>query len=92
MCQSWFLFFQADGIFFYVCEITLTFLHFYLILSTLYKAYPFNGICSGRKPDHTGKYLVQKASTISGKEFTLLNLPFYMVYRIEQELDKIQSS
>jgi len=32
---------------------------------------------------------VQKAKTIAGKEFTLLNLPFYLVHRIERELDKI---
>ena len=38
---------------------------------------------------YQGEYLVQKAKTIAGKEFTLLNLPFYMVHRIERELDKI---
>lgn len=38
---------------------------------------------------YQGEYLVQKAKTISGKEFTLLNLPFYLVHRIGQELDKI---
>lgn len=38
---------------------------------------------------YQGEYLVQKAKTIAGKEFTLLNLPFYMVHRIEKELDKI---
>lgn len=38
---------------------------------------------------YQGEYLVQKAKTIAGKEFTLLNLPFYMVHRIELELDKI---
>ena len=38
---------------------------------------------------YQGEYLVQKAKTTSGKEFTLLNLPFYLVHRIEQELDKI---
>ncbi|MDX9811691.1 MAG: AAA family ATPase [Bacteroidales bacterium] len=38
---------------------------------------------------YQGEYLVQKARTISGKEFTLLNLPFYLVHRIGQELDKI---
>ncbi|MBN2632390.1 MAG: AAA family ATPase [Bacteroidales bacterium] len=38
---------------------------------------------------YQGEYLVQKAKTISGKEFTLLNLPFYLVHRIERELDKI---
>jgi len=39
---------------------------------------------------YQGEYLVQKAKTISGKEFTLLNLPFYLVHRIERELDKIE--
>jgi len=38
---------------------------------------------------YQGEYLVQKAKTISGKEFTLLNLPFYLVHRIERELEKI---
>ena len=38
---------------------------------------------------YQGEYLVQKAKSISGKEFTLLNLPFYLVHRIERELDKI---
>ncbi len=38
---------------------------------------------------YQGQYLVQKAKTIAGKEFTLLNLPFYMVHRIERELDKL---
>lgn len=38
---------------------------------------------------YQGEYVVQKAKTIAGKEFTLLNLPFYMVHRIERELDKI---
>ena len=38
---------------------------------------------------YQGEYLVQKAKTIAGKEFTLLNLPFYMVHRLERELDKI---
>jgi len=38
---------------------------------------------------YQGEYLVQKAKTIAGKEFTLLNLPFYMVHRIERELDKL---
>ncbi len=38
---------------------------------------------------YQGEYLVQKTKTISGKEFTLLNLPFYLVHRIGQELDKI---
>lgn len=38
---------------------------------------------------YQGEYLVQKAKTIAGKEFTLLNLPFYLVHRIEQELNKL---
>lgn len=36
-----------------------------------------------------GPYAVEKAKTIAGTEFTLLNLPFYLVHRIERELDKI---
>ena len=36
-----------------------------------------------------GPYLVEKAKTIAGTEFTLLNLPFYLVHRLERELDKI---
>lgn len=36
-----------------------------------------------------GAYSIEKAKTISGTEFTLLNLPFYLVHRIERELDKI---
>jgi predicted AAA+ superfamily ATPase len=39
-----------------------------------------------------GPYLVEKAKTIAGKEFTLLNLPFYLIHRIERELDKITDS
>lgn len=39
---------------------------------------------------YQGEYLVQKAKTIAGKEFTLLNLPFYKVHRIERELEKIK--
>lgn len=38
---------------------------------------------------YQGEYLVQKAKTIAGKEFTLLNLPFYLVHRIEKELNKL---
>ncbi|MFA6126301.1 MAG: AAA family ATPase [Bacteroidales bacterium] len=38
---------------------------------------------------YQGEYLVQKTKTASGKEFTLLNLPFYLVHRIQRELDKI---
>lgn len=41
---------------------------------------------------YQGEYLVQKAKTASGKEFTLLNLPFYLVHRMERELDKINFS
>jgi uncharacterized protein len=36
-----------------------------------------------------GPYSVEKAKTIAGTEFTLLNLPFYLVHRLERELDKI---
>jgi hypothetical protein len=36
-----------------------------------------------------GPFLVEKAKTISGKEFTLLNLPFYMVHRIDREIGKL---
>jgi len=36
-----------------------------------------------------GTYSVEKVKTIAGTEFTLLNLPFYLVHRIERELDKI---
>jgi predicted AAA+ superfamily ATPase len=39
-----------------------------------------------------GPYLVERAKTIAGKEFTLLNLPFYLVHRIERELDKVTDS
>jgi hypothetical protein len=38
---------------------------------------------------YQGEYLIQQATTIAGKQFTLLNLPFYMVHRIERELDKL---
>jgi predicted AAA+ superfamily ATPase len=38
---------------------------------------------------YQGECLVQKAKTIACKEFSLLNLPFYLVHRIERELDKI---
>ncbi|TKG88264.1 DUF4143 domain-containing protein [Puteibacter caeruleilacunae] len=38
---------------------------------------------------YQGEYLVQQAKTLKGKEFTLLNLPFYMVHRIERELNKL---
>ena len=36
-----------------------------------------------------GSYSVEKAKTIAGTEFTLINLPFYLVHRIERELGKI---
>jgi predicted AAA+ superfamily ATPase len=36
-----------------------------------------------------GVYSVEKAKTISGTEFTLINLPFYLIHRLERELDKI---
>ena len=39
-----------------------------------------------------GAYSVEKAKTIAGKEFTLLNLPFFLVHRIECELDKLTSN
>lgn len=39
---------------------------------------------------YQGEYLIQKAKTMAGKEFTLLNLPFYLVHRLEQELDKLK--
>jgi predicted AAA+ superfamily ATPase len=35
-----------------------------------------------------GKFSIEKAKTIAGKEFILINLPFYMVHRIEKEIDK----
>jgi len=38
-----------------------------------------------------GPYSVEKAKTIAGKEFTLLNLPFYLVHRIARELDKLEN-
>jgi len=36
-----------------------------------------------------GAYSVEKATTIAGTKFTLVNLPFYLAHRMEQELDKI---
>jgi hypothetical protein len=36
-----------------------------------------------------GAYSVEKAKTIGGTEFTLINLPFYLVHRIERELDRV---
>lgn len=38
---------------------------------------------------YQGEYMVQKAKTLAGKEFTLMNLPFYLIHRIERELDKL---
>jgi len=38
---------------------------------------------------YQGEYMVQKTKTNKGKEFTLLNLPFYLVHRIEKELGKL---
>ncbi|MEA1875495.1 MAG: DUF4143 domain-containing protein, partial [Bacteroidota bacterium] len=38
---------------------------------------------------YQSEYLVQQATTTAGKQFTLLNLPFYMVHRVERELDKL---
>jgi len=36
-----------------------------------------------------GPLSIEKASTTTGREFTLLNLPFYLVHRIGRELEKI---
>lgn len=36
-----------------------------------------------------GAYSIEKAKTIAETEFTLLTLPFYLVHRIERELDRI---
>jgi uncharacterized protein len=36
-----------------------------------------------------GTYSIEEATTIAGTKFTLLNLPFYLAHRMEQELDKI---
>ena len=38
-----------------------------------------------------GTSSIEKARTTNGKEFTLLNLPFYLVHRIEYELNKLLS-
>ena len=38
-----------------------------------------------------GSYSVEKAETITGTSFTLLNLPFYLVHRLERELDEIET-
>jgi uncharacterized protein len=38
---------------------------------------------------YSGNYLVQTEKTLSGKEFTLINLPFYMLSRIETELKRV---
>lgn len=37
-----------------------------------------------------GAYSVEKVKTIAGTVFTLLNLPFYLVHRMETELNKIE--
>ena len=37
----------------------------------------------------TGKKSIEQARTLTGKPFTLLNLPFYMIARINNELEKI---
>ena len=39
-----------------------------------------------------GPRLVEKARTIAGTEFTLLNLPFYLVHRIDRELSKLATN
>jgi hypothetical protein len=36
-----------------------------------------------------GKSTIETARTISGKEFTLINLPLYLVHRIGKELEKV---
>jgi hypothetical protein len=36
-----------------------------------------------------GPFLIENARTVSGKEFTLLNLPFYMVHRMGLEISKM---
>jgi len=36
-----------------------------------------------------GIFSTEKVKTVNGKEFTLLNLPFYLVHRIEKELEKL---
>jgi hypothetical protein len=36
-----------------------------------------------------GEHQVQKAKTIAGKDFTLLNLPFFLVHRIARESDNL---
>ena len=38
---------------------------------------------------YQGEYLVQQASTIKGKQFTLINLPFYLVHRLDKELQRV---
>lgn len=37
----------------------------------------------------SGKKSIEQAKTLSGKAFTLLNLPFYMISRIDNELGKV---
>ena len=36
-----------------------------------------------------GAYSIEKVKTIAGTGFTLLNLPFYLVHRLESELNKL---
>jgi hypothetical protein len=36
-----------------------------------------------------GPRSVEKARTISGTEFTLLSLPFYLIHRIDRELENL---
>ena len=37
----------------------------------------------------SGKKSIEQAKTLTGKPFTLLNLPFYMISRIKSELEKL---
>lgn len=37
-----------------------------------------------------GPYSVEKAKTIAGTEFTLINLPFYLAHRMKREIDKVE--
>jgi hypothetical protein len=36
-----------------------------------------------------GAHSIEHATTVAGTKFTLLNLPFYLAHRMEQELDKV---
>jgi uncharacterized protein len=38
-----------------------------------------------------GPFSTEKATTIAGNEFTLIDLPFYLAHRIEKELDKVMA-